>query len=147
MVDNLDRSIIRVLNRDARKSFREIAKEINTSVTAVINRIKKLENSGVISGYIPVVHPEHFGINLIGIIALRISKGKLMEIQNIISKDNRVVAVYDITGEWDSLVIGYFNGRDDLNEFIKGLLSLKNVDRSVTHIVLNVVKEERRVFV
>ncbi|MFW6129322.1 MAG: Lrp/AsnC family transcriptional regulator [Candidatus Aminicenantaceae bacterium] len=147
MIDDLDRNIIRVLNHNARRSFREISKELNTSVTAVISRIKKLENSGIIKGYIPVVNPEYFGVNLIGIIALRISKGKLMEIQKIISEDKRVVAVYDITGEWDSLVIGYFNGRDDLNEFIKNLLSLKNVDRSVTHIVLNVVKEERRVLV
>ncbi len=147
MIDGLDRNIIRVLNHNARRSFREISKELNTSVTAVISRIKKLENSGIIKGYIPVVNPEYFGVNLIGIIALRISKGKLMEIQKIISEDKRVVAVYDITGEWDSLVIGYFSSRDDLNEFIKSLLSLKNVDRSVTHIVLNVVKEERRVLV
>ncbi len=147
MIDDLDRKIVRVLNHNARKSFRDVAKEVETSVTAVINRVKKLEESGIIQGYIPVVEPEYFGLNLIAIIALRISKGKLLETQKKIAKDTRVVFIYDITGEWDSLIIGYFKGRQDLNDFIKNLLSLEYVDRTVTHIVLNVVKEERRVLV
>jgi DNA-binding Lrp family transcriptional regulator len=147
MIDDLDRKIIRVLNQNARKSFRDVAKEVGTSVTAVINRVKKLEESGFILGYIPLVDPEYFGLNLIAIIALRISKGKLLETQEQIAKSPRAVAVYDVTGEWDSLIIGYFRDRQDLNDFIKDLLSLENVDRTVTHIVLNVVKEERRILV
>ena len=144
MIDDLDRKIVRVLNQNARKSFRDVAKEVETSVTAVINRVKKLEESGIIQGYIPLVEPEYFGLNLIAIIALRISKGKLLETQKKIAKDTRAVFIYDITGEWDSLIIGYFRDRQDLNDFIKNLLSLEYVDRTVTHIVLNVVKEERR---
>jgi len=144
MIDELEEKIIRAMNQNARKSFREIAKEVGTSATAVINKVKKLESAGVIKGYIPVVTPEHFGFDLTAIIALRISKGKLLETQQKISEDRRVTAVYDITGEWDSLVIGCFKGRDDLNDFIKGVLSLPYVDRTVTHIVLNVVKEEKR---
>lgn len=145
MIDDLEKKIIRVLNLNARKSFREVAKELGASVTAVINKVKKLENSGVIRGYIPIIDQEYFGFNLIAIIAMRISKGKLLETQQKISEDPHVMAVYDITGEWDSIIIGYFKGRDDLNKFIKNLLSLRYVDRTVTHIVLNVVKEERRI--
>ncbi len=147
MIDDLDRKIVRALNQNARKSFRDVAKEVETSVTAVINRVKKLEESGFIQGYIPLVELEYFGLNLIAIIAMRISKGKLLETQKKIAKDTRVVSVYDITGEWDSLIIGYFKDRKDLNDFIKSLLSLEYVDRTVTHIVLNVVKEERRILV
>jgi len=147
MIDNLDKKIIRVLNKNARKSFREIAKDVGTSVTAVINRVKKFEETGVIKGYIPVVDQEHCDLNLIAIIALRISQGKLLETQKKIAEDSRIVAIYDVTGEWDSILLGYFEDRHDLNGFIKNLLSLKNVDRSVTHIVLNVVKEERRILV
>jgi DNA-binding Lrp family transcriptional regulator len=145
MIDELDRKIIREMNRNARLSFREIAKELGTSATAVVNKVKKLEASGVIRGYIPLVRPEYFGLELTAIIALRITKGKLLETQQRISEDRRVTAVYDITGEWDSLVIGRFKGRDDLNDFIKGILSLPFVDRTVTHLVLNVVKDEKRV--
>ncbi len=147
MIDDLGKKIIRVLNQNARRSFREIAKEVGTSVTAVIHKIKKFEESGIIKGYIPIVDPEYFDLKLIAIIALRISRGKLLETQKKIAEDPRVVAVYDITGEWDSMIIGYFKDRQDLNSFIKNLLSQENVDRSVTHIVLNMVKEERRILV
>jgi len=57
------------------------------------------------------------------------------------------MAIYDVTGDWDSIVIARFKSREDLNSFIKGILAQKYVDRTVTHIVLNVVKEERRLIV
>ncbi len=145
MADELDKKIIRSLNENARKSFREVAKDVGTSVTAVIHRVKKFEDSGTIKGYIPLVNPGYFGMELMAVIALRISQGKLLETQKNIARDARVLAAYDITGEWDSMVIGRFKDRQDLNDFIKNLLSQKNVYRSVTHIVLNVVKEEYRV--
>ncbi len=145
MLDELDRRIIQTLNENARRSFREIAKEVGASVTAVINKVKKLEEAGAIRGYIPVLNPASFGYNLMAIIALRISKGKLIETQQLIARDPQVVGVYDITGEWDSLVIGYFRNADDLNRFIKRILALRYVDRTVTHLVLNVVKDEKRI--
>jgi DNA-binding Lrp family transcriptional regulator len=147
MIDELEKKIIWALNLNARKSFREIAKEVGTSATAVINTVKRLETAGAIKGYIPVVDPEYFGIHLVAIVAVRISQGKLLETQKKISQDPRVTAVYDVTGDWDSFIVGYFKDREDLNRFIKKLLALPCVDRTVTHIVLNVVKEERRVFV
>jgi len=147
MIDELDRKIIRVMNQNARKSFREIAKEVGTSVTAVIHTVKKLETLGAIKGYIPLIDPGHFGFDLVAAIALRISQGKLLETQQKIAKDPHVAAVFDITGEWDSLVIAYFQGRDDLNRFLKKLNVVRYIDRTVTHIVLNTVKDERRVLV
>jgi DNA-binding Lrp family transcriptional regulator len=147
MVDDLDRKIIGAMNINARRSFREIAKAVGTSVTAVIHKVKQMESSGAIQGYIPVVEAAAFGFDLMAVIALCISKGKLIETQKRIAQDPRVSAVFDITGEWDSLVVGRFRGRDDLNAFIKNLLSLPNVDRTVTHLVLNTVKDERRVLV
>jgi DNA-binding Lrp family transcriptional regulator len=147
MIDELDRKIVRVLNTNARKSFREVAKELGTSATAVINTVKKLEAAGAVRGYVPVVDPEYFGIRLAAIIAVRISRGKLLETQKKISKDTHVAAVYDVTGDWDSFIIGRFTDREDLNGFVKRLLAIPHVDRTVTHIVLNVVKEEPRVTV
>jgi len=147
VIDDLDRKIIRVMNTNARKSYRELAKQLGISVTAVINRIKKFEENNIIKGYIPVVDREYFGIKLTALIALRLKKGNFIEIQKQIAKDDRIAAVYDITGEWDSLIVGYFKDRKDLNDFIKSLLSKDSIDRSITHLVLNIVKEERRVFV
>jgi len=113
----------------------------------VINKIKRLEEQGAIKGYIPLLDPEYFGFNLIAIVGIRISGGKLIETQEKIAEDSHVFAIYDVTGEWDSIVIAHFKSRDDLNSFIKNVLSQKYVDRTVTHIVLNVVKDERKLIV
>lgn len=147
MAEEMERKIVKALNQNARKSFREIAKEIGTSAPAVINNVKKLEKLGAIRGYIPILDPEYFGYDLIAVIALRISHGKLIETQEKIAEDPHVSTIYDVTGEWDSLVIAHFKGRGELNTFIKNVLSQKYVDRTVTHIVLNVVKDERRIII
>ena len=114
MGDDLEKKIVKALNANARKSFREISKEIGVSVPAVINKVKKLEEIGAIKGYIPILDPEYFGYGTITVIALRISHGKLIEAQETIAKDPHVVAVYDVTGEWDSIVIAHFKDRKDL---------------------------------
>ncbi len=145
MIDELDRKIVRALNGNARKSFREVAKEVGTSATAVIRTVKKLEATGAVRGYVPLVDPEHFGVGLAAIVAVRFSKGRLLETQKRIARDPHVAAVYDVTGDWDSFIVGRFAGREDLNGFVKGLLAVPHVDRTVTHIVLNTVKEDPRV--
>jgi DNA-binding Lrp family transcriptional regulator len=146
MIGETERKIIRAMTENARRSFREIAKEVGTSVTAVIQAVKRLEAEGVIRGYIPVVDPAQVGFDLTAVVAVRISQGRLLETQRKIAEDPRVFAVYDITGEWDSIVVARFKGREDLNRFLKRIAAVPNVDRTVTHLVLNTVKEERRIF-
>jgi len=144
-MDELDEKILGILNEDARKSYREIARKLNVSLTTVSNRIKRLEDDKVIERYIPLLNQEKMGYDLTAVINVKISHGKLIEIQERISKDTHVSGVYDITGEWDSLIIAHFKDRRDLNGFIKGVLSIDNVEKTNTQIVLNIVKNEKRV--
>ena len=144
-MDELDEKILGILNEDARKSFREIARKLNVSLTTVSNRIKRLEDDKVIERYIPLLNQEKMGYDLTAVINVKISHGKLLEVQERISKDTHVSGVYDITGEWDSLIIAHFKDRRDLNGFIKGVLSIDNVEKTNTQIVLNIVKNEKRV--
>ena len=147
MVEDLDKKIVRALNRNSRKSFREIAKEVGISAPVVIDKVKKLEKSGAIKGYIPILDPKYFGYDLTAIITIRISHGKLIETQEKIAEDPHVFAIYDVTGQWDSMVGARFKNTEDLNKFTKNLLSQKYVERTITHIVLNVVKDERRIII
>ena len=144
-MDELDEKILCILNEDARKSYREIARKLNVSLTTVSNRIKRLEDDKVIERYIPLLNQEKMGYDLTAVINVKISHGKLLEVQERISKDTHVSGVYDITGEWDSLIIAHFKDRRDLNGFIKGVLSIDNVEKTNTQIVLNIVKNEKRV--
>jgi DNA-binding Lrp family transcriptional regulator len=147
MIEAMDRKLVRTLNANARKSYREMAKELGTSTTAVIRGIKKLEASGAISGYIPVVDPNAFGFDLTVVVSLRINQGKLLETQRQIARDPHVALVLDVTGEWDSLVVAHFRGREELNAFLKKINASKYVARTVTHIVLNTIKNDRRMAV
>jgi len=146
-MDRLDTTIIKSLNENARKSYREIARELKVSLSTIANRVKKMERTGIIEQYIPVVNLEKVGYDLTAIINVKLAHGKLIEVQKKISKDNHVGAVYDITGDWDSLVIAHFKDRRDLNGFIKRVLSMEHVEKSSTQIVLNIVKDEKRVFI
>jgi len=60
----------------------------------------------------------------------------------LIADDPRVFAVYDVTGEMDSLVFARVSDRDDLDDFTKTVLSTEGVERSTTMVVLNTVKEQ-----
>jgi DNA-binding Lrp family transcriptional regulator len=144
-VDKLDTDIIKALNENGRKSLRTISKELKVSLSTVSNRLKKLEEEGIIIGYIPVICPEKAGLDLTAVINLKITHGKLIETQEKISKDNHISAIYDITGEWDSVIIAHFKDRNDLNRFIKKILSMEHIERTNTQVALNIVKDEKRI--
>jgi|TARA_B110000263_G_C15310662_1_gene512981 DNA-binding Lrp family transcriptional regulator len=142
LLDEIDQKIIRVLEKDARTSLRKISKRVDVSLGTVSNRVKKMEKNGVIKGYSVILNPEEIGWELNVVIGLRIQKGRLIEIQEKIAKDSRVYGVYDVTGDFDSMVIARAKNRKDLDDLSKNVLSIDGVERSVTHLVLNTVKEK-----
>jgi DNA-binding Lrp family transcriptional regulator len=144
MIDEIDKKILNTLNKNARISFRQAAEEVGISPTTLYSKVKKLEKSGVLKGYIPLIDKERVGYGLTAIIALRVKQEKDVDIQKAISEFPQVGAVYEITGEWDLILVCYFKGRQDLTHFLKQELPLPYVERAITHLVLNVVKEEMR---
>ena len=107
--------------------------------------VKQLENRKIIKGYFANIDPEKVGFKLTAIINLRIKKGTLIDVQASIAKHSRVFGVYDVTGEWDSLILARFKDREEMDKFIKTTLSQKHIERTSTSLVLNTVKEEPRV--
>ena len=144
LLDELDVAILRRLNTDARKSFRDIARELKVSISTISNRVKRLEQEGIIVGYIPVLDEKKLGYDVLAVIGIRISKGKLLEVQRKIGREDKVVDVYDVTGEYDSVIIARFKNTKELDLFIKHLVAMENVERTYTQVVLNVVKQEKR---
>jgi len=144
LLDDLDVAILRRLNQDARKSFRDIARELEVSISTVSNRVKRLEAEGIILGYAPLLDEKKLGYDVLAVIGVRISKGKLLEVQRKIAREDKVVEVYDVTGEYDSVIIARFRNTKELDAFIKKLVAMENVDRTYTQVVLNVVKQEKR---
>ena len=142
MLDEIDEKIIKVLQDDARTSLRKISELVKVSLGTVSNRVKRMERNGVIKGYSVILDPDQIGWELNVVIGLRIQKGRLIEIQERIAKDSRVHGVYDVTGDFDSMVIARAKNRKDLDDLSKNVLSIDGVERSITHLVLNTVKEK-----
>jgi DNA-binding Lrp family transcriptional regulator len=145
MLDALDRQILQELNVDARRSHREIASRLKVSPTTVSTRVGRLERDGVIRGYVPLLDDELMGWDLAATIGIRISKGRLREVEERLARDPRAYAIYDVTGDYDALLIGRFRDRRDLDRFVKHALQDPYVERTNTQVVLNRVKEDRRV--
>ena len=140
-LDEVDKRIIKVLEADARTSLRSIAEQVGVALGTVSNRVRKLERLGVIKGYTVLLDPDKSGWGLSVVIGLRIQKGRLMEIQMKIAEDHRVFGVYDVTGDYDSMVLARACNRGDLDDLSKSVMSMDGIERSITHLVLNTVKE------
>jgi DNA-binding Lrp family transcriptional regulator len=147
MISELEKKILKSLNENARKSFREVAKEVGTSTTAIYNNVKKMEKSGLLQGYVPAVDEELLGFTLTALIAMRISQGKLYSVYDKVDKYPEVREIYDLTGEWDAILVCFFKKRRDLDNFLKTKLNLPHIERVMTHVVLNVIKDEKRAFI
>ncbi len=147
LVDDLDREILKLLSEDARLSYRKISQRTGFSVGTVISRIREMERKGIIKGYSVIFDPEKLGYDIVAIIEIVISKGKLLEVEREIANRTNVYGVYDVTGESDAVVIARFRNRRELSEFVKSLLGMEYVERTITHVVLSTVKEDLRVFV
>ena len=145
ILDDIDRSILQELNIDARRSHREIAHRLKIAPTTVSHRVARLEQEGVIRGYVPWLDDELLGWELFATIGIRISKGRLREVEERLARDPRAYAIYDVTGDFDALLIGRFRDRRDLDRFVKHALQDPQVERTSTQVVLNRVKEDRRV--
>ena len=124
-LDKTDLAILRVLDGNARLSFRKVAAKTGVSVATVMNRVRELENNKVIKAYSVELDYENMGYELQAITSIIVSKGKLNQVENKIAVHPNVTAVYDITGHFDVLVISRFKTRRGLDEFLKKIESQK----------------------
>lgn len=143
-LDEIDKKILGELLLNSKRSYRELAKAIGMSAATVINRVQRLESAGVIKEYTVMLDFERLGFELTVVTEMTVNRGKLLETQQEIAKLPYVCAVYDVTGEIDSIVIAKFRNRRELSEFPKDLLRMPFVERTNTHVVLNTVKEDFR---
>ena len=140
-LDSIDIQIIRALEQDSRVSSRKLAQRVGVTPNILHNHVKDLENEGIILGYVPVVDAAKMGYALTAIIMIQIEGGHILEVENEIAKENNVLSVYDITGEYDAVVFAKFRDNSSLNAFLKKLLTERFIKRTTTLLAFNSVKE------
>ena len=141
---DLDTEILKKLSVDGRVSFRQLAKDLgNKSPVTIKKHIEDLEQKKIIKNYGARIDFEKLGYDIIALIEITISKGKMLEVERKIAQNPNVFAVYDITGTYDALILARFKTRAELSEMIKDEIhNSPYVERTNTHIVLNVIKDK-----
>ena len=139
-MDKTDEEILSALRHNCRGSYREMARRLKMHPTTLISRIARLEKSGVVLGYGANLDLSKLGYDFMGVVQVKIAKGKLLETQEKISRMRGVVAVYDVTGEYDSVAIIAAKSRDSFSLLIKSFLNLAHVEHTNTQVILKVVK-------
>lgn len=141
MVDALDQRILAILLEDAHTPFRDIAKRAGTTVGTVHNRIKKMREAGVIRRFVADVDAQKLGFSICALVDIKLDGAHIEEVQKQLAAHPSVVAVYDVTGDVDCVVVGKFRDTADLDRFVKETLQQKHVRETHTRLALHVVKE------
>ena len=142
VLDEIDRNIIEMLNEDARTPYRQISRNLDISVGTVHNRVDRLLKTGIIKKFAPIMNHKKLGYDLTSIIGVKVKAGQFQNWGEKESFKKHVLSVYDVTGAYDAFLIAKFKGTDELDKFVKELLKEPYVERTYTHTVLNIVKEE-----
>ena len=140
-IDNTDRRIINILINNPRKSYRELAKEAKVSVATVANRLRDLTKNEIIKDYTALINYDKLGYEIQTVINIRVSQGKELVIEKKIFNDPHVTAIYDLTGDFDVLVIAKFKNRKSLDNYVKKIQTYEFVERTQTLLILNTIKE------
>lgn len=136
MVDALNNRILKCLQENARQSNTAIAKEVGISSPAVGERIRKMEDAGILLGYKAKVAPEALGYQLKAIVTIRAFMGKLKPFLENVKGWEEVVNCYRITGNENIVMEVVLRNQKHLEEFIDRVISY---GESKTQIVLSQV--------
>ena len=139
MFDEIDRKILKFLISNARMPFLEIARECGISGAAIHQRIKKLEDSGVILGSRLIVDPKKMGFDVCAFISIRIQDPQLqLKTVEELKRIPEIVECHFITGTYNVMVKLYCLDNDHLMKTIFNcILPVPGVSTTQTYISLN----------
>ncbi|SFW65604.1 Lrp/AsnC family transcriptional regulator [Cellulophaga fucicola] len=133
-IDTIGWKIITYLQKNARESFAHIGREVGLSAPAVAERVKKMEDLGVITGYKAMVSHTETGYQLKAIITLRAFMGKLKPFLELVTTFDEVINCYRITGNENIIMEVVLRNQFHLEQFIDRLIQY---GEARTHIILS----------
>lgn len=141
-LDKLNTKILECLQENARQSNAEIGRKVGISSPAVSERIKKMEDVGIIEGYKALISPFEIGYQLKAIITLRAFMGKLMPFLAKVKTFDEVINCYRITGDENIVMEVVLKNQKHLEQFIDNLIIY---GESKTQIVLSRVVKQKEI--
>ncbi|THB80675.1 MAG: Lrp/AsnC family transcriptional regulator [Desulfobacteraceae bacterium] len=145
-MDKIDKQTLKALQKDGRKKNSELAKETGLAPSTMLERVKKLENRGILKGYRAVVDPSKLGLNAQGFACISLNKHNARDIESLekgIEKIPNVRACYHITGRFDYLIHIVAPNLDGFGDIIKNkLATIPGMGKIETFLVYSEVKPD-----
>ncbi|MDO5510663.1 MAG: Lrp/AsnC family transcriptional regulator [Weeksellaceae bacterium] len=145
-LDETDVKILNQLTANSKQSVKELAKKVNLSPTPVHERIKKMENAGVITNYKAVIDHEKLGLKLVVYLQLKFTmhnQAIFKEFSEYVQTLEEVKEVHFIAGEYDVLMKVLLSDMSHYNDFILNKISqLSNTHSMRSYFVMTSLKSE-----
>lgn len=143
-MDSMDDAIIKVLKENGRASASAIGKRVNLSVPAVLDRIRKLRQAGIIEGYTVKLNRTNTGRLLLAFVFVRVTGNECIQaFRESAVQFDCVLECHHMAGEYDYLLKVAVAGTAELEYFLTSRLkTIKGVAETNTMIVLATIKEE-----
>ncbi|MCP1109973.1 Lrp/AsnC family leucine-responsive transcriptional regulator [Lachnospiraceae bacterium PF1-21] len=140
-MDKVDYQILEILKSNGRERASEISKEVHLTVSTVIERIRKLEQTGVIKGYTVITDDPQVGNDVTVVIEISLEHPKYEDafIESINSHPN-IISCYYLTGEFDYMLKITCRSSQHLEEIHRWIKDQPGVRKTRTHYVLRTVK-------
>lgn len=140
-MDGIDYRILKILQKNARETASNISKEIHLSVSAVIERIRKMEETGLIRDYTIIVDEKKTGNEMTALMEVSLEHPKFFDgFSEAIQEIDSIVSCYYQTGDFDLILKISCRASDELEQLHRQIMSLPGVSDTRTHVVLKTVK-------
>ena len=144
-LDKIDRKILRELQMDGRMTFSDLAKRVGLSTSPCLERVRRMEREGVITGYATLLNPKFLNAELIVFVQIRLSRTSqdiFERFKMAAAKIDEVQECYLISGNFDYLIKARVSDMEAYRNFLgTTLLQLPDVQESTSYVVMELVKE------
>ncbi len=142
-MDQVDLDILECLKNNARMKASDISRQVNLSVSSVIDRIRKLENSGVIVQYTTVLDRRKIGNDILVIIGITLERQNLAKMfEEQIRDVPAIVDCYAVAGDFDFLLHLAVSSHEELYEAHHRILNMDGVAQLKSFYVIETVKHD-----
>lgn len=141
-MDKIDISILHCLTKDARMNASQISAKVNLSVSAVIERMKKLESSGLIRGYTALIDERAAGFDVQAMISIRLEHPKYNQsFTQQMREHSCVMECFYITGDFDYVARVSTCSTEELTRVLNDIKEIPGVSLTRTYVVLDTIKQ------
>ncbi|ODS87443.1 Lrp/AsnC family transcriptional regulator [Chryseobacterium lacus] len=149
-LDNKDKKLLVLLQQDAKKTTKELASELHLSVTAVFERIKKLEKQKVIEKYVALVDKEKIQKNFIALCHVKLAQHRkeyITQFEREIIEFPEVLECFHVSGDYDYILKICVKDLQEYREFmVTKLTSLQHIGSTHSSFTIKEVKRTTGVF-